>query len=302
LAFRMISWQIFMSLLCCITIPKTNGLEVSENRLYDPEDPLKCLNRPKHWQWPPNRYGEQHNYFYSVDIPELKETKFDWLAARNLCRNHCMDAVAIETEEENNMILNFMYNHDVYDHVGPTWRVDGRCGPYFPFRDGTVPKCPSLSDYPCCNEYGFCGPKNQLFECLCPGCTDYSGKIDYLWTSGRICDFKGCEDRHDLKPLNVKGWFWSGNRKEIPDTNQSTWSYHPWSHTGHFGDPQPDNAEFDINETVESCLAILNDVYDDGIRWHDIACYHRKPVLCEDDDQLLINMQDRYPQYNIYNY
>ena len=29
------------------------------------------------------------------------------------------------------------------------------------------------------------------------------------------------------------------------------------------------------------CLAILNNVYNDGIKWHDVACHHRKPTICE---------------------
>ena len=32
----------------------------------------------------------------------------------------------------------------------------------------------------------------------------------FFWTSGRKCNFKGC-DREDLKPVIVKGWFWSGS-------------------------------------------------------------------------------------------
>ncbi len=67
----------------------------------------------------------------------------------------------------------------------------------------------------------------------------------------------------------------------------------PWSFTGHkthlegHDVPQPDNAEFDINESVEACMGILNDIYEDGVKWHDIACYHTKPYVCEDSDQLL---------------
>lgn len=51
--------------------------------------------------------------------------------------------------------------------------------------------------------------------------------------------------------------------------------------------PQPDNAEYDVNMTVEACMAVLNDAYEDGVKWHDVACYHDKPVLCEDNDDLL---------------
>lgn len=65
------------------------------------------------------------------------------------------------------------------------------------------------------------------------------------------------------------------------------WGYNPWSQTGHKKQRQPDNAEFDINSTSESCLSILNNVYNDGIAWHDVACYHEKPVVCEDSEELL---------------
>ena len=40
--------------------------------------------------------------------------------------------------------------------------------------------------------------------------------------------------------------------------------------------PQPDN-----REGRETCLGVLNGVYNDGIKFHDISCHHRKPVICE---------------------
>ena len=115
-----------------------------------------------------------------------------------------------------------------------------------------------------------------------------SDNLDYIWTSGRLCDFKGC-DREDLQPVNVNGWFWTGSNKKIPPTNSTppTWSYQPWSPTGHLKIPQPDNAEEDINGSKESCLGLQNDIYSDGVAWHDIACYHPKPFMCEDSDALL---------------
>lgn len=44
--------------------------------------------------------------------------------------------------------------------------------------------------------------------------------VPYIWTSGRLCDFKGCENRKDLEPKNVFGWFWSANRDKLSPTNQ----------------------------------------------------------------------------------
>lgn len=132
--------------------------------------------------------------------------------------------------------------------------------------------------------------ENDLLEELIAG-----DDLAYIWTSGRLCNFKGC-DRNDLQPIEVNGWFWSGSGVKMAPTNSTPpgWSYQPWSDTGHktqFNNgvkvAQPDNAEFDINGSVEACMGILNDIYQDGVTWHDIACYHTKPYVCEDSDQLL---------------
>lgn len=47
-----------------------------------------------------------------------------------------------------------------------------------------------------------------------------SDDVPYIWTSGRLCDFKGCEERRDLEPKNILGWFWSANREKITPTNR----------------------------------------------------------------------------------
>lgn len=88
----------------------------------------------------------------------------------------------------------------------------------------------------------------------------------------------GCEGRKDLLPKNINGWFWSANREKIQPTNRNPigWGYNPWSQTGHKKVPQPDNAEFDINQTSESCLSVLNNVYNDGIAWVSV-CATFKP-------------------------
>ena len=49
-----------------------------------------------------------------------------------------------------------------------------------------------------------------------------------------------------------------------------------WSSTGGAGRAQPDNREGN-----EVCLAVLNNFYQDGVKFHDVSCRHRKPVICE---------------------
>lgn len=68
----------------------------------------------------------------------------------------------------------------------------------------------------------------------------FLGNVRYIWTSGRKCNFAGCE-RSDLQPPNVNGWFWSGSGAKIgPTTQRNTGD---WSFTGGFGQAQPDNRE-----------------------------------------------------------
>ncbi|XP_068620890.1 uncharacterized protein [Battus philenor] len=121
------------------------------------------------------------------------------------------------------------------------------------------------------------------------------GNVRYIWTSGRKCNFAGC-DRPDLQPPNVNGWFWSGSGAKIgPTTQRNTGD---WSYTGGYGQPQPDNREA-AQGNDESCLAILNNFYNDGIKWHDVACHHVKPFICEDSDELLNFVRSRNPGLRI---
>lgn len=63
-------------------------------------------------------------------------------------------------------------------------------------------------------------------------------KVKYIWTSGRLCDFKGCE-RTDLQPIPVNGWFWTAELQKLASTTQR--DQNDWSETGGIGKPQPDN-------------------------------------------------------------
>lgn len=144
----------------------------------------------------------------------------------------------------------------------------------------------------------------------------------------------------DLQPPNENGWFWSGSGVKVgPTTQRNTGD---WSYTGGYNQAQPDNREaaqvsaisrliidlkltfsFIIQGNDESCLSILNNFYNDGLKWvrrltrltfhfrsnsivshfpffsfyqqHDVACYHLKPFVCEDSDELLNFVRSRNP-------
>lgn len=303
--------------LCMFLLYMIGESEVNGRFLLVPEDAELCRNRPKHWRWyndtSADEYGyyetvNPHYYFYSNDVREYKGQKYDWLAARNLCRQFCMDAVSIESYNENQMIYSFMDSRGLLkgrkERLKAQYGItrhssDGSCGPNQPGSDTGYSywvQCNPDSPNHCCNKRGECRNNEYYDNCGCLDCIDFKEKIEFVWTSGRICDFSGCETRNDLKPLLVKGWFWSGSNQAIPYTNEINapeWSYIPWSKTGHFSTPQPDNAEEEVNGVPESCLAVAQDLYADGIQWHDISCYHPKPVICEDSDELLklLNVQ-----------
>ena len=48
--------------------------------------------------------GVAHAYFFSWEHGPTRSLEVDWLDARNICRRHCMDAVSLETPQENEFI------------------------------------------------------------------------------------------------------------------------------------------------------------------------------------------------------
>jgi len=90
---------------------------------------------------------------------------------------------------------------------------------------------------------------------------------------------------HFMQQVAADGspYFWAGGRLS-PDKRSVRWENgrsegiskgrHPWSFTGSRG-AQPDG------QGSEHCLAILNNFYNDGVKFHDVGCSHRKPTVCE---------------------
>jgi len=109
-------------------------------------------------------------------------------------------------------------------------------------------------------------------------------ELHYIWTGGRKCNFKGC-DRKDLQPAIVNGWYWAPTGKRIPAPRRC--GYCDWSRSGGLKKPQPDNREAKQGGKDEGCIGILNDFYSDGIKWHDIECRHKKPIICQESEELL---------------
>lgn len=60
--------------------------------------------------------------------------------------------------------------------------------------------------------------------------------------------------------------------------------------------------DFPLQGNDESCLSMLNNFYNDGIKWHDVACHHVKPFVCEDSDELLNFVRSRNPGLRLWEF
>lgn len=82
-------------------------------------------------------------------------------------------------------------------------------------------------------------------------------------------------------------YIWTSGRRLYPTSDQFVWhngqqenyvTFTNWGQTGAQRRPQPDNNE----NGSEECLSVINYFYPgDTTTWHDIACHHSKPVICE---------------------
>lgn len=84
-----------------------------------------------------------------------------------------------------------------------------------------------------------------------------SDRAPYFWAGGRISS--------DKRTLT-----WENGRSEGISRGRFPWS------TGGSRGPQPDGGF-----GSENCLAILNNVYNDRVKFHDVGCSHTKPTVCE---------------------
>lgn len=213
-----------------IVLTSIVGLSLAQfpnGRILEPPVPALCAQRVIHERAPDGK-----GYWFSWKDPNTQGKEEDWLAARNFCRQRCMDSVSVETSPENEWI------------------------------------------------------KQRIVD----------GKQKYIWTSGRICDFKGC-DRADLQPVSINGWFWTAELQKLAPTTDRR--QNDWSENGGIGQPQPDNRELQQGGAPENCLAILNNFYNDGVHWHDVACHHVKPWVCEENDALLKYVRYTNPNLRI---
>ncbi|XP_037089883.1 uncharacterized protein LOC119110243 [Pollicipes pollicipes] len=114
------------------------------------------------------------------------------------------------------------------------------------------------------------------------------GRSQSVWTSGRLCNFNDDCKREDLQPIKVNGWFWATPRVRMLPSNQKT-PFNPrgaindWSSAGQCG-AQPDQCD---QRSDEACMTVGNNVFNDGIKWHDETCHQSKGFICEDSDELI---------------
>ena len=58
--------------------------------------------------------------------------------------------------------------------------------------------------------------------------------------------------------------------------------FNNWSTTGPTGRRQPDGTLKPNGWGNEACMALLDDKFGDGVKWHDEPCNNRRVLACED--------------------
>merc|ERR1712106_217747 len=77
-------------------------------------------------------------------------------------------------------------------------------------------------------------------------------------------------------------YFWTGGTVSGRSISWPSGSHNnniEWSHTGGARPPRP---QPDNREGNEFCIGVLNNFYNDGVKFHDISCHHKKPIICEE--------------------
>merc|ERR1711936_912727 len=119
-------------------------------------------------------------------------------------------------------------------------------------------------------------------------------ETSFTWDEAKkYCSMKGmmmvsldnpAKREHLLQVVADDGapYFWAGGKVSLDKTllrwvngmvEEIVRGDHPWSHAGTRG-AQPDG------QRAEHCLAVLNNFYNDGVKYHDVGCKHRKPTIC----------------------
>ncbi|XP_071536181.1 uncharacterized protein [Panulirus ornatus] len=169
-------------------------------------------------------------------------------------------------------------------------------GNVFSFHDGPVDEVVHSASAPVVVHSGVGGDKVDLstsysdyhFSWLHDGASKYTWDNAIHYCKSLEGGWQGVSIETDVESQvinevvayhNLK-YIWTGGHKRGSDwawTSGNPFIGLNWSQTGSKHIPQPDN-----NEGNENCLAVLNHFYQyDGITWHDIACRHLKPIICE---------------------
>eukprot|EP00095_Tigriopus_kingsejongensis_P006356 snap_masked-scaffold42_size484952-processed-gene-1.1 protein:Tk06356 transcript:snap_masked-scaffold42_size484952-processed-gene-1.1-mRNA-1 annotation:"c-type lectin - galactose binding" len=117
----------------------------------------------------------------------------------------------------------------------------------------------------------FPGPEGQkVYFVSWTGRSVGGKKANGVWLGGRLCS-------NEPTCPKESHWYWVGSDKKLPNRGD-------WSHSGEFGEPQPDNLCKYNGGSDKECLALLNNWYRDGFKWHDMNCAEKMAFICEGKD------------------
>ena len=102
-----------------------------------------------------------------------------------------------------------------------------------------------------------------------------------------------------FQPYNIRGWFWAATLATMGETNVFNGrKFNGWSSSGPGGRAQPDGILKQDGFGQQACMALLDNFFNDGLKWHDtkydgleiepvhdnllFRCNDRRHIVCED--------------------
>ena len=100
-----------------------------------------------------------------------------------------------------------------------------------------------------------------------------------------MCDAEvdDCDEKPQFQPYNINGWFWASTLRPMGPTNVFNGpQFNAWSSRGSSGRSEPDGVLKPDGFGTQACQVVMDNVFGDGLRWHDAVCGERRHIVCED--------------------
>ena len=99
--------------------------------------------------------------------------------------------------------------------------------------------------------------------------------------AGGCIPYPHCGSTKQKNP-HMRG-FWAATLATMGETNVFNGrKFNGWSESGPGGRAQPDGILKQDGFGQQACMALLDNFFNDGLKWHDTKCNDRRHIVCED--------------------